>query len=153
MRIHTDVLTKNDLCDCLPPDVWVEALLTGSRSRDCAYTVHLSGEGARHTRRANNGSRGAGYEHAATFSDWGRWINALYDRDPAALIGQYRNSGHFYATTCGIYDDSSDNSPQNLARAVRARVATGATKTGAIAVEARERGLSEWLVKHAIFGE
>ena len=71
MRIHSDIITREDIHRATPADVAATVTTHGSRSRLQAFEVSLEGLGARHTRKKNSGQYGAGYEYAASWDDWG----------------------------------------------------------------------------------
>jgi hypothetical protein len=98
MHIHSDKLTTHDLIDALDEtgltgrgvDLDPERFgIHGSRKRARrldAYLVAQDGHGRRY---GNTGTRGAGYDKAALYDEWGAFIAALFMRDPDALIGPY----------------------------------------------------------------
>lgn len=160
MRIHTN-LTEVQLHMGIPRGVGLTFTHHGSRKRPHAFEVTLTGYGARHTRRKN---AGGGYympnEYAATWSDWGRWLASLYERDPAMIVGSpgrpiYASADDFHAKTFYLFDTmgTDDNEPKRLADEVRHELTTGATKTAAIAAVATQHRLPFWIVKSAIYGE
>jgi hypothetical protein len=102
MRIHSDILTRDDLFAAIgavradAPDIYLEhASAHGSRSRTRAFEVALRGMGARHTRRPNFGGDG----YAATYHDWGYWIAELFAIDHDAVIGPYKGADDFERQT------------------------------------------------------
>lgn len=58
------------------------------------FTLYLYGAGDRH-RRARNGRDG----HAATWDDYGVWIDRLFTIDPDAEIAYYKGRDHFLTAT------------------------------------------------------
>lgn len=92
-------------------DRWTES---GSRTHARKFDLLLAGiagptakNGARR-RRTNSGQWGAGYEWAATFDEWGWFLAALFDADPAARCGSttfpvYANREDFHDRTHGVY--------------------------------------------------
>lgn len=158
MRLHT-CLSRADVFACqTTPDVYLDAMEYGSRSHNHAFEVSLTGYGARHTRAKNTGTRGAGddYERAATWSDWGRFLAGVFERDPSAKCADaYANSGDFDAKTHCLFAPGAAVTPAGLARQVRHELATVdyATKAGTIERVARGHGLPEYVVRSAIFGE
>ena len=158
MRIHTN-LTELELYCALDGagDIGLDCMRHGSRKRPHAFEVTLTGCGARHTRRKNHGAHGAGDEFAATWSDWGRWLASLYERDPALVCPHYTDAEDFHSKTFYLFNTMGmdDNEPARLANTVRELVATTdyLTRTGAIDIVARRRGLPQYIVKRAIFGE
>ncbi len=156
MKIHTDYLAPYDLRECLGDmtDVYVYATPKGSRSRRLGYDAKLAGFGARHTRNRNGDDPRIPWNvKAATFSDWGRWLAALFARDPYAVCGPYKGLLDFHEKTFGLYSTGVPGNPHALALAVRTRVGLGDTKTAALRYVAAAWKLPEHFVKSAIFGE
>lgn len=91
MRIHSDSLSYGDLEGAARRAgvTIVNFHLRGSRSRDHALDVTLSGTGK------HGGQWGNTEYRSATFDEWGLFIQALYRKDPDALIGPYRSAEHF----------------------------------------------------------
>jgi hypothetical protein len=93
MRIHSDTLTMHDIYDaCRKAKVYAPVLENkGSRKRDRAFEVSLSGSSSRPSQ-----SHG---EPAATWDEWGVFFAHLFYRDPNAFIGQkhwnYDGLAHF----------------------------------------------------------
>lgn len=103
MKIHSDVLTVEDVVQCASVcradhgvDVQIgELVATGSRKRARGLTFKgyaLSGRYA-----ANSGVYGADSPRAATWSAWGYLIAELFARDPGAIIGTYDGAADFVA--------------------------------------------------------
>jgi hypothetical protein len=110
MKIHTDALSSLDLYRATDAagmhGVHIDGLTRhGSWSRDHAYNVTLRGNS---TRRPNPGAGGRSYyddnEYAATWDEWGMFIEALFQADPNAIIGQYRSHALFRAATRNRFD-------------------------------------------------
>lgn len=98
MRLHTDVLTEQDIRDAAKGGTIAFDRLTehGSRSHKRAFEVKLTGSGT-HT---NSGRYGANtWEQAATWDEWGIFLGNLYEKDPDMLVGSAGNP---------IYSDSGD---------------------------------------------
>lgn len=94
MRIHTDVLTFQDLiaaAEIARVDL-VDSDEHGSRSRIRAFNVKLEGESRR---RPNGGSSGAGSGYAATWDQWGVFLAVLFERDPEMLTPYYTDAENF----------------------------------------------------------
>lgn len=100
MRIHSDTLTQGDLNAAraaagLGTDVFIDGLIRhGSRSRSHAFEVHLGAFAGRDyngkARRASNSGRfGAADTKAATYDEWGLWIEQVFALDPDAIVGPY----------------------------------------------------------------
>jgi hypothetical protein len=93
MRIHTDTLHE--------PQISMAATLAGveftrlhrhgSRSRDHAFDVILSGNSPR---RQNFGT-----DHAATWDQWGHFLGSLFDLDPLMVCWAYRDADDFHWVT------------------------------------------------------
>jgi hypothetical protein len=99
MRLHSDIITARDIHAATPADVAADVSQHGSRSRARAFEVSLEGLGGRHTRKKNSGNRGAGYEYAASWDDWGVWLARLFEIDPNMTATYYKDRADFYAQT------------------------------------------------------
>ncbi len=104
MKIHSDILSPIQIHQATIAagmrGVDAEVTVAGSRSRQASLNVSLTGNSKRRT---NSGQYGAGDEYAATWDEWGIFIQALYEIDPQALIGQYGERGVFEACTGGRF--------------------------------------------------
>lgn len=123
MRLHT-CLSRADVFACqTTPDVYLDAMEYGSRSHAHAFEVSLTGYGARHTRAKNTGTRGAGddAERAATWSDWGRFLAGVFERDPSAKCAYYANAEDYHAKTRGLFVHGALVAPDTLADEVDLR--------------------------------
>lgn len=104
MKIHSDIISEGDIHLATRAagmrGVQADVSRHGSRSRQRSFTVHLTGNSPRRT---NSGHYGVSDEHAATWDEWGMFIQALYLVDPNALIGQYGDYNTFAFTTCGRF--------------------------------------------------
>lgn len=93
MRVHSNVLTENDiLTAALQTGVIVHRLEAhGSMSRARAFTFYLEGNGA------YGGQWGHHAEKSATWDEWGAVIGLLYTKDPQAHYGagSYESVEHF----------------------------------------------------------
>ncbi len=100
MRIHTS-LTENDLRKALPKGVQAYITPHGSRKRDRAYevTLYVIGKDSLHRRYANSGQYGNAEDVAATWDEWGVWMDRLYRKDPDAIIGWYETRAMFEEVT------------------------------------------------------
>jgi len=97
------------------PDVFIEDFeIKNSRLRKFGYEVKLAAHagkdryGKTRTRRNTGryGAEDAGQEAfylAATWDEWGHWIAELFERDPDAIIGEYRGRDDFHAYTSERY--------------------------------------------------
>lgn len=99
MRIHTDTLTLNDLR--LGADLarvqFTRLSEHGSRSRDHAFDITLTGESKRH----QNG----GPDKAATWDQWGVFLAWLFYIDPNAKMWAYDGVGEFHRKTDWRFDN------------------------------------------------
>ena len=68
----------------------------GSRKRDHAFEVKLTGNS---NRRPNGGTYGARDAYAATWDQWGVFINAVFDADPDATMTYYTDAADFHYRT------------------------------------------------------
>lgn len=119
MKIHTNILTFQDLYAAVPrgcylaffttsdrpnePRLFVEA---GSRSHERSYTVRLSGSSpyVMQGRTVENAK-------AATWDEWGLFIAALFKRDAAATIGNYKGVEDFIAKTTADHERNPEKYP------------------------------------------
>lgn len=93
MRLHTTTITATDVYAAVRdlPGVYAEVTTHGSRKRDHALEVKLTGTSSR---RPNSGNGGAGDDYAATWDEWGVMFQRLFDLDDTM--------------TCYAYDDRAD---------------------------------------------
>lgn len=134
MRLHTDTVTATDVhrATLTLPGVFAEVTTHGSRIRDHALEVKLTGNG----RRANSGAYGAGYENGATWDEWGAVMAALYELDPSALWGSgkyptYRDAEHFHWVTGDRFREGMPTNPHKLHRfGIYVPSATGTYRVG-----------------------
>ncbi len=97
MRLHTN-LTSADIYEAArTAGVDLDkAEAHGSRKRDRAFEVKLTGNSRR---RPNGGNYGAGDAYAATWDQWGIFLAVLFARDPALTCWAYDGAEAFgYAT-------------------------------------------------------
>lgn len=99
MRIHTDTLNSHDLWDFVRADerlsrVWIYggSEIFGSRSHDRAYDIRLTGS----NRCAPQGMPG---KKAATYAEWGWFLAAIFNAEPTAKCGPYKNQDDFNEKT------------------------------------------------------
>ena len=114
MRIHTDSLTEKDIyaaADRAGESVRVEMTQHGSRKRDRAFNVTLSGTSSRKRNTGNYGTAGEDSywgpdrSHAATWDEWGMFLAELFRRDADAIVpGAYESAEHFRWATGAHYD-------------------------------------------------
>ena len=108
MRLHTNSITREDLY-AAANHAMVQISLTehGSRSRDHAYDVHLTGSS---NRRPNSGNYGADNDvYAATWDQWGVFFAWLFDVDPGMIAGTpkrptYNGRDDFHDKTYGRFE-------------------------------------------------
>ena len=101
MRIHSDFVETVDLQKAAHrADVGFTRLgLHGSRTRDHAFDVILTGSSSR------NQNMG-GSDKAATWDEWGIFLGTLFALDPHAVAkGAYESGAHFDWATGGRYRD------------------------------------------------
>jgi hypothetical protein len=113
MRIHTDILTADDVRACRPINTGLgfdRLEPRGSRSHRGAYDVHLAavdnhGRDAWEKKRRPNTGIGweSSYPYAATWGEWGLFLAALFELDPVAYAGPYRGRDDFHAQTRGVF--------------------------------------------------
>lgn len=101
MRIHSDILTSLDIsaAERAAGMTGVDATVTahGSRKRDHAFNVLLTGTSSR---RPNNGRYGADSNaFAATWDEWGMFLAALYAVDPNMDATYYADAADFHRQT------------------------------------------------------
>lgn len=95
MKIHSDVLDYADVQEALkgmPGVFFITCEQRGSRSHARAFEVKLEGNSPR---RAMNHE-----DQAATWDEWGLFLNRIYEVDPEAVCGTvkhpvYANAGDF----------------------------------------------------------
>ena len=111
MRIHSDILTEKDFHEATKAHgmtgVFAEIKGTGgSRSRKRHFDVKLTG--STNPRGVNPGTSQSvdrwNLDRAATWDEWGMWIDALFTIDPDAIIGQYPDRDVFRDVTYCRYD-------------------------------------------------
>jgi len=107
MRLHSDILTRTDIREATRAfgmtGVRVEITDHGSRARERAFEVHLTGTSPR---RPNSGSATGPNQddYAATWDEWGMFFAALFEVDPNMIAGSpgqpaYANANAFHAAT------------------------------------------------------
>jgi len=115
MRIHTDILTEADIHDAAR-----EARVSyagggftrhGSRSRDHAFNVLLTGESKR---RPNGGNYGAADDYAATWDQWGVFLAVLFDRDPNMKTPYYVDAHDFHVRTNDRFNPDGNDRAEGL---------------------------------------
>jgi hypothetical protein len=101
MRIHSDHLDELEIRKAarLAGVSFTRFSLHGSRSRAAGFDVILTGSSPR---RQNQGE-----DYAATWDEWGVFLNALFAIDEHAIAGRggYESAEHFHWSTGGRYRD------------------------------------------------
>jgi hypothetical protein len=95
MKIHSDTLTEPALHHAAVragSGVEVTYAKKGSRSKDHAFDLSLTGTSSR---RPNSGRYGAGDDYAATWDEWGMFLNHLYELDPEMECPYYKDRDDF----------------------------------------------------------
>ncbi len=80
-------------------------VMTRPRIRSRGWNVLLYRDGSR--MHFNTGSHGAGPEGAASFTDWGRFLAVLFERDPKMYAAYYDGRGQFHQVTGNRFADIS----------------------------------------------
>ena len=87
MKIHTDHLTSAEVYAATKAGgmkgVYAECVTVGSRSRKRGLVVHLVGNSGRRPNPGKGGTDKGGY--AATWDEWGMFLNYLFEMDPDAI--------------------------------------------------------------------
>lgn len=121
MRLHSSKLTTDDVRQALETAkeaghvdrlVDFEVLDSrGSRTRTGAWEIRLAwygekvkGDGRRWTNTGNNGADTGGF-YAATYDEWGWFIDALFNLDPELVFGHYKTREVFDTMTRYAYGD------------------------------------------------
>lgn len=97
MRIHTNLSEETVRAAALRAGAQIERLTRhGSRSRAHTWDVILSG---------SSGRMAQGQTHqAATWDEWGIFLDVIFRRDPAAGCWAYDGADHFRWATGGRFD-------------------------------------------------
>ena len=110
MRLHSDILTDNDIRNALadsevPSHVGFDKFISGgSRTRKHAWDLHLAtdtkiaGDKRRHGN-PGNGRAPRSDAYAATYDEWGYFIARLFEKDPNAIFGNYKGQDDFDSQT------------------------------------------------------
>ena len=100
MRIHSDHLSPEAIYAATKGMDGVTATITKaskSRSRKRRFDVRMTGN-SRHWNASNTG-------HAATWDEWGLFIDRLFRTDPDAIVGMYPDYETFRDVTYCRFDD------------------------------------------------
>ena len=108
MKIHSDILTPRTISEAVPEGCYLAEVYSGraggffdivpegSRKRERAYSVRLSGSGKRPMVNLPDKS--------ATWDEWGIFIAALYEIDPHAIVGVYTGRNNFIEVTMNEHE-------------------------------------------------
>lgn len=106
MRIHTDKVTFGNIHDAARKAGAEVAVLSdhGSRKRDHAFEVRISGNGVQ------GGGFGTANFKTATWDEWGIFLAALFEIDPDMIAGPYKGASDdeyegFHFLTDSRYED------------------------------------------------
>lgn len=123
MKLHSDVLTIPDIEDALRTAkatgrvdnlIHLDTLeVRKSRSRKNGYEIQLvwdgtkvKGDGRRWKNSGHGGSDSGEYgNYAATRDEWGWFIDAVFNLDPAAVFGPYNGRIDFHKATRYAYGE------------------------------------------------
>jgi hypothetical protein len=99
MRIHSDSIDALEIRKAarLAGVGFTRFSLHGSRSRAFAFDIILTGNSPR--------NQNGGDEKAATWDQWGHFLNTLFSLDADMVTPYYENADHFHWTTGGRYVD------------------------------------------------
>ena len=108
MKIHTDRLTSAEVYAATKAGgmkgVYAECVTLGSRSRKRGLVVHLVGNSGRRPNPGKGGVERGGY--AATWDEWGMFLNYLFEMDPDAIAtGAYDGRDEFLLKTDWRFTD------------------------------------------------
>ena len=108
MKIHTDHLTYAEVHAATNASgmkgVYAECVTRGSRSRKRGLVVHLTGNSGRRPNPGKGGTDRGGY--AATWDEWGMFLNYLFEMDPDAIAtGAYEGRDEFLLKTDWRFTD------------------------------------------------
>jgi hypothetical protein len=109
MKVHSYCITSADIYDAANlarVDV-IDLSRHRSRSRTVRWDFHLEGHSRR---RPNGGSSGAGTGYAATWDQWGIFLNHLFLVDPLAHTWADESGEHFVWRTAGRFSQLTNPS-------------------------------------------
>lgn len=100
MRIHTDNLTARDVhrAAFIANVAVIHLSAHGSKSRDHAFEVAISGSSPYQSAHASN-DRGSGGHKAATWDEWGLFLVELFKSEPTVIAGPYKGFDDFIEQT------------------------------------------------------
>jgi len=104
MKAYSDTLSLDDLRDCLPPGIGMDATpMNRPRTRRHGWTIRLNDWSRRQHK--NSGTHGAATwdSPAASYDSHGEWMAKVYDLDPDAVIAVYKSRDDFHRQTRGDY--------------------------------------------------
>ena len=108
MKIHSNIITEQDIREAVPQGCylaghynrdgidWASVHVEGSRSHERGFTVRLSGSSKSTMQRLP--------DKAATWDEWGIFIDRLFTIDPDAKIGWYADRDDFISKTRDEYE-------------------------------------------------
>lgn len=101
MRIHSDIITRDQIIAAVPSTAYIGKLTEHrSQSRDHSFEVNLGGSGK------TGGQWGQLDGKAATWDEWGIFLSALYAIDPDMFTPAYPNGrSEFEWTTVNRFDE------------------------------------------------
>jgi hypothetical protein len=112
MRIHADSLTFRQIADAAQvAHVDLDTMIDhGSRKRNKAFEIHLTGDSPR---RPNSGKYGAdGDDFAASWDQWGIFLAELFKADESVTIPRiYGDADQFNEATGGRFETLTYGSP------------------------------------------
>jgi hypothetical protein len=102
MRIHSNSIDALEIRKAarLAGVGFTRLSLHGSRSRAFAFDVILTGNSPR--------NQNGGDEKAATWDQWGHFLNTLFTLDPAMVTPYYADAEHFHWSTGNRYAGGFD---------------------------------------------
>jgi hypothetical protein len=98
MKIHTDHVHISDMRDFIAADERLKNValhlmeISGSRSHGNAFVIRLTGS----NKSAPQNMPGC---KAATWDEWGWFLAAIFDAEPTAKCGHYKDREHFNEQT------------------------------------------------------
>lgn len=118
MKIHSDVITYQDIWNAEKiasvgghGKVYLEFVSQGSRSRKNAFEVHLEGDGSVSKRKPNDRGN-SDRQYAATWSQWGWFLAALYEIDPEMKCAYYADLEDYNIKTDNAFADVTKIDPR-----------------------------------------